>query len=109
MLNVASSLASDELQFLRILLSEFGYELPPTLCYVHTSAAVTILQIGPVDAKTKYLAVHWHCVRKRLYFRIIGVSWVRTGGNVAYMFPQPVDPQTFSRCRSAVHLIMRTD
>jgi hypothetical protein len=64
---VAASLASDEVMFLRSLLSEFGYKLPPTPFFVDNSAAVGILKSGKVDGKTKHLAVHWHCVPERQF------------------------------------------
>jgi hypothetical protein len=65
---VAASLASDEVMlFLRSLLSEFGYKLPPTPFFVDNSAAVGILKSGKVDGKIKHLAVHWHCVPERQF------------------------------------------
>jgi hypothetical protein len=59
---VASSLASDKVQFLPILLSEFGNDLSTATFYVDNSAAVIILQSGRVDAKTKYRSERWHCL-----------------------------------------------
>jgi hypothetical protein len=63
---VAASLTSDEIVVLSILMQEFGYVLPATPLMVDNSACRALLESGKVDGKTKYLAVHWHCVRERV-------------------------------------------
>jgi hypothetical protein len=96
---VAASMTSDEICVIRVLLQELGYNLSVTSLNVDNSACKTILESGKVDGKTKYLAVHWHCVRERIEQGVIAVEWVPTEENVADVFTKPVVLQTFCKFR----------
>jgi hypothetical protein len=101
---VAASMTSDQMVFCRGLLNEFGYELPPTRLMVDNSAAVGILQSDKVDSMTKYLAVHWHCIRERHLECILEIDWVPTDENVADMFTKPLCTQKLAKFSVAVGL-----
>jgi hypothetical protein len=84
---------------------ELGFKLPRTPMYVDNTAAVAILQSGKVDAKTKYFAVHWHCVHELQEDKVISVEWVGTDENVADMFTKPVDSPKLSKVRAMMGLL----
>jgi hypothetical protein len=101
---VAASLTSDEVVFVRSILAELGHALSPTLMLVDDSAAVSLLDSGKVDGKTKYLAVHWHCVRERVCTGIIDVKCVSTDQNLAYLFTKPLAAPKLRKFRAAMGL-----
>ena len=101
---VAASIASDDVVFLRNLLTEFEYDLPATPFRVDNSATVGILKSGKVDAKTKHLAVHWHCVRERQLEGVIDVEWVPTDENIADLFTKALGAPKLREFRAAMRL-----
>jgi hypothetical protein len=101
---VAASMTSVQVPFCTGLLDEFGYEIPSTQLMVDSSAAVGILQSDKVDSMTKYLAVHWHCIRERHLEGILEVDWVPTDVNIADMFTKPLCVQKLTKFSVAVGL-----
>ena len=69
---------------------------------VDNSAAVSLLESGKVDGKTKYLAVHWHCVRERVETNLIKVDWVATDNNVADLFTKSLSKPKLQQFRAAM-------
>jgi hypothetical protein len=101
---VAASLTSDEIVELQALLKEFGYQVLAATLMVDNSACRALLESGKVDGKTKYLAVHWHCVRERFDQGVVSIEWIPTGENVSDLFTKAVVPQTFCKFREALCL-----
>lgn len=102
---VAAHLATQEIIWLRQLLSDLGRKQPePTILRSDNQAAIRLVRNPEFHKRTKHVDVKYHIIREHLQNDLITVTYVPTADNVADALTKLLPRDKFQRLISLLGL-----
>ena len=94
----ALSAAVKELEWLRTLVKEIGYEQrEPTVVHEDNQSAIHMATREGVSGRSKHMVVRLSHVREAIAAKMIKLQWIETTVQEADLLTKPVAPQTFTK------------
>lgn len=103
---VAASLCSDNVLWIRRLLSELNRpQLEPTSIYIDNQAALAMINSpNPVHSKVKHIDISYMAIRNRIATKQITCSYINTKDNPADILTKSIAREQFEYLRNKLGL-----
>ncbi|MCO5589019.1 hypothetical protein L7F22_042983 [Adiantum nelumboides] len=99
-----------ECVWLRCLMADLGVGLDTANnIYTDSQSTLAIVRNPNIHARTKFIEVHYHCVKERLSTGEINLAYVPKHDNLTYLFTKALSDEKFESFRNALGLLSFVD
>jgi hypothetical protein len=88
---MAVSAAAQETQWLRMIMTELGYESSsPTVIFEDNQSCIELTHNSSNHPRTKHMAIRHHFIRELVKSRQLKLQWIKSEDNLADILTKPL-------------------